>query len=258
MNDPFTGAGYLLRGFYLISQRGLRRYAMVPILVSLLLLALLLWLAFNYFDQWLALLLPPLPAWLDWLQGVIWLLSLLLLLLLCLFSFTLLTNLIAAPFNALLAEAVERHLIGAGKPPAGSLAQVLRDIPQLLLDELSRLFYILRWGILLLLLFLIPGLNLIAPLLWTLFSAWMVALEYGGHVMGNHGLRPAVQRQQLRTYRWLALGFGGITMMALLTPLLNLLVMPAAVAGSTALWVDRLRTTALNHPDAIQQRLFDR
>ena len=41
----------------------------------------------------------------------------------------------------------------------------------------------------------------------------------------------------LRDKRWQSLGFGGIVYVALLVPLLNLLIMPAAVAGATLFWV---------------------
>jgi CysZ protein len=41
----------------------------------------------------------------------------------------------------------------------------------------------------------------------------------------------------LRSKRWQSLGFGGITYLALLIPLVNILMMPAAVAGATVFWV---------------------
>ena len=41
----------------------------------------------------------------------------------------------------------------------------------------------------------------------------------------------------LRAKRWASLSFGGIVYLGLLVPLLNLLVMPAAVAGATLFWV---------------------
>lgn len=41
----------------------------------------------------------------------------------------------------------------------------------------------------------------------------------------------------LREKRWQSLGFGGTTYAALLVPGLNILMMPAAVAGATVFWV---------------------
>ena len=42
----------------------------------------------------------------------------------------------------------------------------------------------------------------------------------------------------------LALGFGGAVMVATAIPLVNFLVIPAAVAGATVLWVERLERAA--------------
>lgn len=41
----------------------------------------------------------------------------------------------------------------------------------------------------------------------------------------------------LRAKRWQSLSFGGITYVALLVPFVNILMMPAAVAGATLFWV---------------------
>ena len=41
----------------------------------------------------------------------------------------------------------------------------------------------------------------------------------------------------LRQKRWQSLGFGGITYLALMIPVVNVLMMPAAVAGATLFWV---------------------
>ena len=41
----------------------------------------------------------------------------------------------------------------------------------------------------------------------------------------------------LRQKRWQSLGFGGIVYLALMIPFVNILMMPAAVAGATLFWV---------------------
>ncbi|PZW45756.1 hypothetical protein F477_04392, partial [Pseudomonas sp. URIL14HWK12:I3] len=40
-----------------------------------------------------------------------------------------------------------------------------------------------------------------------------------------------------REKRWQSLGFGGVTYLALLIPGVNVVMMPAAVAGATLFWV---------------------
>ena len=184
---------------------------------------------------------PALPNWLAWLSWLLWLLFALLAGVVVFFTFTVIANIIGSPFNGLLAEAVERLLTGQEPPASGSLAEAVRDAPRAILDELRKLGYFLLWAIPLLILFWIPGLNLAAPFLWALFSAWMLALEYGDYPMGNHAMSFGEQRRLLRGKPLLALGFGGTTLLATMVPLLNLVVMPAAVAGATKLWVEQLK-----------------
>jgi CysZ protein len=101
--------------------------------------------------------------------------------------------------------------------------------------------YFIAWAIPFLVLFLIPGVNLAAPVLWFIFSAWMLALEYADFPMGNHNIMFPQQRRTVAKKRFLNLGFGSAVSVATMTPILNFLVMPAAVAGATALWVEQLK-----------------
>lgn len=245
MLKPFlAGAGYLLRGLRLVIEPGLRRYVALPLLINALVFAGLLWLAADQFGVLVDAILPALPQWLAWLAGVLWLLFFVAAAVLVFFTFSVIANLIAAPFNDLLAEAVERRLSGRAPPGGGGLWQAVKGAPGAMLDELRKLGYFIRWALPLLILFLIPGVNLIAPLVWAVFTAWILALEYADYPMGNHDLRPDRQRRILGRQRWLSLGFGTGVMLATLIPLANFLVMPAAVAGASALWVDRLRSEA--------------
>ena len=115
---------------------------------------------------------------------------------------------------------------------------MLRDAVPAVLNELRKLLYILAWSLPLLVLFVIPVVNVAAPALWLLFGAWTLAVEYMDYPMGNHDLRFVEQRRRLRERRLLSLGFGGAVTVTTMIPVVNFFVMPAAVAGATALWVD--------------------
>ena len=68
----------------------------------------------------------------------------------------------------------------------------------------------------------------------------MLALQYTDYPMGNHELFVKEELILLRKHRGRSLGFGGaVTLMATI-PVINFLAMPAAVAGGTAFWVDKL------------------
>jgi len=88
--------------------------------------------------------------------------------------------------------------------------------------------------------------NLAAPFLWAYFMAWMLSLEYADYPMDNHGIRFRQVRASLRTRRLTSMGFGGMATLCSFVPLLNLLVMPAAVAGATLYWVRELEADTDN------------
>jgi CysZ protein len=69
----------------------------------------------------------------------------------------------------------------------------------------------------------------------------MLALDYHDYPMGNHDLKFPQQRAILKQKRPLAIGFGLATLGATLIPFINFLVIPAAVAGATALYLEQLR-----------------
>lgn len=237
---PLTGARYLLTGVGLVLKPGLRRFVVIPVLVNTLVFVAAIAYGTTRFADLVAWLQGLTPDWLDWLTWLLWPIFVITLLALVFFAFGLAANLIAAPFNGLLAEQVERHLTGRALTSGGGLLQLLRDLGPTLIDELRKLIYALASAIPFLILFLIPGVNLVAPLLWLLYTAWILSVQYVDFPMGNHGIRFRDQRARLRQRLLLALGFGGATAVLMSVPVLNFLVMPSAVAGATALWVREL------------------
>ncbi|MFM1891766.1 MAG: hypothetical protein RLZ44_843 [Pseudomonadota bacterium] len=232
-------AAFLLpfNGIFLIFKPGLRRFALIPLLVNVVLYVGVAWLGFAYFDAFMARHLPQGGLW-DYLQWLLWPLAVLAYLLIAFYSFTVVANLIGAPFNSLLAARVETMLTGA--PPPEEPTDLWRTILPAVLGELGKILYFLLRAIPVLLLFLIPGLNALAPLLWVLLGLWFLALEYGDYPMGNHGLAPRLQRRTLAKKRLSALAFGAGATALMMIPVLNLAAMPALVAGATRFWVERL------------------
>jgi len=239
--NPISGAGYLLKGIGLISRPGLRRFVLIPLLINVLVFSAAVWYGISRFETFLVWMESKIPAWLQWLDWILWPLFVLALLILVFYSFTLVANFVAAPFNGLLAEKVELHLTGRPLDEGGGWKKLFVELVPTLIDELKKLLFALTWAIPFLILFLVPGINLVAPVLWFLYTAWILALEYGDYPMGNHGLRFKEMRTRLRSRRALSLGFGAATAGFTMLPLVNFIVMPSAVAGATAMWVDELR-----------------
>jgi CysZ protein len=170
------------------------------------------------------------------LHWLLWLLFILTVLVVLFYTFSLVANLIAAPFNGLLAERVEKMIAPASSAPRPSADSSWRDLLFSPLAELRKLLYFVVWAIPLVVLSFVPVANVAAPVLWAVSTSWMLALEYADYPLGNRGLNLRAQRRLLRQ-RWpLTLGFGGMTLLFTLIPGLNLLVMPAAVIGATLMW----------------------
>lgn len=237
-SDIVRGPGYLWRGFALIREPGLRGVVALPLAIDAVLAIGLLWLFGSQWSTWLDAWLAGLPHWLAWLETLLWWLGFLLVVLLFCYAFTLLANLIAGPFNGLLSARVERHLTGRDPETGMSL---LGEISDGATGELRRLGHYLWRALLLalvsLVLLFIPAVNALIPVLWFGFGAYMLAFEYLDAPMGNRGLSFAAKRRKLAERRWLNLGFGAAVTLVTAVPLLNLVVMPAAVAGATALWL---------------------
>ena len=65
----------------------------------------------------------------------------------------------------------------------------------------------------------------------------MMAIQYIDYPADNHKLGWNYMLAWLREKRWKSLGFGGRVYLVLLIPVVNILMMPAAVAGATLFWV---------------------
>jgi CysZ protein len=241
MSNPFTGFLYFFQGMKLIFAPGVRRYVVIPLAINILLFAALIWFGASQFQVFMHWLMPELPDWLQFLEWLFWILFGISALLILFFTFSLLANIIGGPFNELLAEAVEFQLTGERPEDAGGMQKLLANIVPSMIDETKKLLYMVLWSIPFLILFLIPVVNIVAPFIWIVFSAWMLTIEYTDYPMGNHGLRSDEQKQRLRGKRFLSLGFGGAVTIATIIPVLNFLVMPSAVAGATAMWVNQFK-----------------
>jgi CysZ protein len=239
-NNPLSGVVYLLRGLRLIAQPGLRRFVLIPLLINIFIFSLLIWVGIDQFEVLMDRFLPSDESWLAWLRWLLWPLFAIALLLVVFYTFTVIANLLAAPFNGLLAEQVEHYLGGKLPAQTGGFKQLAKDLLPALLSEVRKMFYFLLRAIPLLILSLIPGLNIAAPFLWLAFGAWFLALEYGDYPMANHGLLFKEQRRRLQQTRFTALAFGGGLTLLMMVPILNFVAMPAAVAGATVFWKERL------------------
>jgi len=240
ISNPVTGAGYFLKGLNLIQRKGVKRFVIIPLLINILIFVLLFWLLSGYVGDFLDSMTASLPDWLAWLSYLIWVLFAFSAGIILFFGFSIVANLIGAPFNSFLAGAVEKSLTGHS-PMDNTGRSLMQEVSYAMAGEFRKILYFAAWGIPLLIMSFIPAINLIAPFLWAFFSAWMMAIEYGDYPLGNHGMGFVDIRNKLGEKKMLSLGFGGTVMLGTMIPLLNFLVMPIAVAGATAMRIEQFK-----------------
>ncbi len=241
VQQPTSGAGYFLRGFSLAFTPGIRRFVIIPLMVNLLLMGTFIGVLLSQLSTWIDGWLSYLPSWLDWLSYVLWPLLAIFALVICSYFFSTLANWIAAPFNGLLAEHLEAKLTGK-HPPDDGIAGIIKDLPRIFKREWQKLWYYLPKALGLLILMWIPAIGqTLGPVLWFLFSAWMMGIQYCDYPFDNHRVSFPSMKATLREQKGMTMSFGALVMVFTMTPVLNLFVMPAAVCGATAMWVDKYR-----------------
>lgn len=152
-----SAVSYLWQGLKLLTSPALRPFVLMPLLINLVLYSVALGLGFLYLNHLVEQLIP---LWLHWLTWLIYPLFFVSFCFIGFFTFSLLANLIAAPFYAKLA-AKTLEVIDAPR-----LSNVEPSAKQVWQAELKRLRYSMTHTLPLLILFVIPVVNLIAPLLW--------------------------------------------------------------------------------------------
>lgn len=241
--SEFSGTHYIWRGFSLITKPTLRLFVIIPLLINFLLFFGLIFVGIHYFNEAIAWIDHLLPQWLQWLNGLLWLLFAISLGIVFIFCFTTIANTIGAPFYSLLAKKVELYL--TNQPiPEDSWATAIQDIPRTLTRELEKFWYFIVRAALCLILFFIPLIQLIASPIWFLFNAWIMAIQYLDYPADNHKMPFKTFLSILSHYRMPVLGFGIWIMILSFIPIVNCFLMPAAVAGSTAMWVDVLKPSS--------------
>tara|TARA_B100000519_G_C14171566_1_gene404191 strand:- start:338 stop:1069 length:732 start_codon:yes stop_codon:yes gene_type:complete len=235
----------LREGAVLIWQPGFRGYVLVPLIINILVFTVLIGGSIGLASGWIDAAVAWLPDWLAWLAAVIWLLFALLFMVIVFYVFTMIANIIAAPFNALLAVKVEEHL---GHRPEGVEPSLLALVPRTLSREFAKIAYFLPRMLGLVVFSFIPVVQIAVMPLWLLFGAWMMAVQYTDFAAENNVVSFSGLRERLGEARRDSLVLGGAVYLAMLVPFVNLIVVPSAVAGGTVFFVRRLTRNNVDVP----------
>lgn len=242
----FAGLRYPWRGarFVYVQHPELKRYWLPPVLITLVLLVALGWLAIDLHTaatEWLW----AEPTGDDWLGSALrfvhgvfeWLVALALIGFAAV-AVALASSVIAAPFNDALSEAVESMVLARSAPPF-SLAKALRDLFRTVgLELLKLLAYAAIMLPLLGLGLLVPALAPVLQGIGFAFTALYFAIDYVDSAAARRELSARQRFGWALAHLPAMLGLGAGIWLLLFLPLVNLLFMPAAVAGGTLMFLD--------------------
>ncbi|BFM14937.1 sulfate transporter CysZ [Maricurvus nonylphenolicus] len=235
-----NGLTFLTRGANLITHKELRLFVLVPLLINIVLFFVLTGILIQQFDSAVGWLLGWLPSWLDFISWFIWSLFAATVLVIYGYSFSIITNIIAAPFYGLLAERAE-GLITGKRPDSEPLSEM---IPRTLGREMLKLWYFISRGaaifIISIVLSFIPIVNILVPVIAILWGAWSMSIQYVDYPADNHQLAFTELRKRLGGNLTHSYTFGGLVMLGTMVPILNIFIMPVAVVGGTYYWVEKL------------------
>lgn len=243
LQSPLGGFNYFLQGLTRLKEPAILPFIIIPLTINILVFGLLVWLAGQQFSHWVDQAVDWLPDWLSFLNVILWPLFAITIAIVMLFTFTLVANFIAAPFNGFLAEKIQRERSPHLLPKDNGWKDLATLIPRSIARECQKLLYYLPRALALLILTFIPVINLASPFLWAFFSTWMMAIQYVDYPADNQQIRFSDMLTQMKSrQRTQLFAFGGIVTLFTIIPLINLIVMPAAVIGATHLWIDRQTT----------------
>ena len=233
-----NGIDCFFEGVKLVRQPGLRQYVIIPVIINILILSIIMVYGVSQYDLWIETLAGWLPEWLQFLSWLIGLLTAIVVFAFGIYTFSIVANIIASPFNAVLSEKVEEYLVPGYQSQSINVAIVLfRAIGR----EFTKLLYFLPRLLGLVILSFIPGVNVFAPFAWILFGGWMMSVQYTDYAADNNQVSFVELRRRLRGNLFQAILFGLIVYFVVAIPLLNLVLIPVAVAGGTVFWVEALR-----------------
>lgn len=253
IKDLQEGIGYVREGMRLTRQPAMRPFVLVPLAVNILLFAVAGYLVIHYAFLWIGGMDTALDlwSWLDWAETAVnntlavlkwFLFAAIILFLLFLMSstFTMIAHVLISPFIGILGEQAEKQLHTPSFPQHSLMQIAWRTTKR----EMRKLAYwavrALGLGIASLVLYFVPVVNAAVPVIWFLFGAWILALQYIDVAADNNGRSFEDVLRLMREHRAAVMGFGAVIMLVTSTPVLNLFVIPVAVCGGVAFWVRKI------------------
>jgi len=225
---------------FLAKRPRLLKYLAIPFSINLLIFSLAVYFGIDLFNGLLEQYLPDGEAW-YWvlLNYLAWIVAFLLTSVLVFFSFTVVGNLLASPFNELLSERIEEIHTGISADQPFSMKRFWSDARNAIGVEVKKQLFFVLSMIALFAVNLVPAFGPpIYAVLAPLFTLFFLVVEYLAFVLMRKNLSFGKQQRYVLKKPVLMFGFGCGVFCLLAIPLLQFFCIPLAVVGATMLWCD--------------------
>ena len=242
MKDFLFGFTYPFRSLkFFFSHSVLIKYSIAPMIINLLIYGSVFILSYSWFtgsiDSWLGIEGTEAGFWLKFLHTALLIIGFILLLFFCYLLFTILGNVITAPFNEEISQRVEE--IVAGTKEAHKMG-FWEDAYISIKGEVQKLAFYLIILLLIFSLNLIPVAgSVIATVLGVIFSSFYNALDFLDYPMTRKKMRFRDKLKVTRKGKLVTYGFGFTAFLLLFLPVINVFMKPILVVAGTSLFYEK-------------------
>lgn len=235
------GFSYPLRAVkFFKHQPGLLKYLAIPFFINVLVFTATVYFGLDLFERMLETYAPSTEVW----YGVLlyylaWTVALLMTTVIVFFSFTVIGNLVASPFNELLSERTEVLISGKHNDEPFALSRFWKESRNAIIVEIKKMAVFVVCMLLLFGINFIPGIgSLFYAVLAPAFTLFFLAVEYLAFVLMRKQMSFSAQRRYIFKRPILMLGYSCGVFCMLAIPFVQFFCIPLAVVGATLLWCD--------------------
>lgn len=214
----------------------MKRFVIIPIFLNFIILCLILYFIFGSINSLVNNYISA-DSWVSWFSFIIKAIGYIIALVITSYIYSFVALTVGSPFYTMLSEKVEAFL--NNKPVADTpLKQTIQEIPNTIGREIIKFIYRIPLLILMLISLFIP---VIGQALIILIGAWCYSLDCTSYAYENNHISFKDTRASTWQHKMLLLTFGVIVWVFMLVPFFNMLIIPVAICGGTALWHDCLK-----------------
>lgn len=242
MTDFLFGFTYPFRSIkFFFSHPVLIKYSIAPMMINIVIYGSVFFFAYKWLigslGNWIGVYSPDASFWLQFLHIVLLIIGFLLLLFICYLLFTILGNLVTAPFNEEISQRVEEIV---AKDSASHKMGFWEDAYISIKGEAEKLLFYLFFLFLILLLNLIPVIgNVASAIIGTVFSFFYNALDFLDYPMTRKKMKFRQKLRVTRSGKLLTYGFGCTAFLLMFLPIVNVFMKPILVAAGTSLYYEK-------------------